>query len=160
MANSKWEAAEALCFAWLRDATGDAEDVTAFLPDPGLPDAIKNVPESQFWGFETGGGDPELHINNTSNARTNRLCHGMDAELEGFFMTRSNAMEVGDLIIDALPAGGDELTGIVDFRNTAQPLVERALRPSSTSTTGGKDVQGWRLFIPFRIKYGSITYGG
>ena len=111
-----------------------------------------------MWWFRLGGGDPIWPINAGATTRSNRGCYQMNGRLEGFFLERATAQEIGELTVDCLPAGPTDVVGLIFMELTEMPDTEHATRELDSAATGGRQVRGWALTCPMRVKFYESQY--
>ena len=152
-----WKGAEQLCFNYLLTAAQTVVGVEGFCPE--VPDAIAESPTAQHWQFTMNGGEVQMTVNSDATGRTQRCTHGMDAMIEGFFVSRPTAQDVASMMVNALPAGNTDITGIMSLSIVSMPVITPAIK-TTTTTTAGRPYRGWSLTIPLRVQMGTVTYDG
>jgi len=151
-----WRSAEQLCYRYLLDKLQAVEGVDGYCPE--IPLTLADKVNAQMWWFRLGGGDPIWPTNAGATTRSNRNCYAMNARLEGFFLERDTAMDVGELLVDCLPAGPSDITDIIFLELLEMPNTERATRELDSGATGGREVRGWSLVCPMRAKFNESQY--
>ena len=149
-AKRSWELAEEECFKYLLNALAGIEDVTGYKGE--LPRTVDNAADMNMWMFEINGPGPVEPIQ-IKQAQKPPCAYTMGALLQGVFAVRITAQQLAGLVMDSLPVGADELTGITRFYYSEMPTITRSVEVTSRDKTTGGDIRVWLLTIPMVVVF-------
>ena len=149
-AKRSWELTEEKCFKYLLEKLAGIEDVTGYQGE--LPITVDNASDMNMWMFEISGPGAVEPIQ-VKQAQKPACSYNMGAMLKGVFADRVTAQQLAGLVMDALPIGTDEITGIQRLYYSEMPSLVRSVEPISRDKSTGGDIRVWLLTIPMIVVF-------
>lgn len=149
-----WHTVERGCFEYINNALGTIENVQGFTLE-NMPRTMPDDGEDFYiWHFAINGGTKDVQ----------RLVRGqviggawqMNAEFSAICTTDYLAKLIGGTMENALPATGDDVTGLARLYNTEFPSRERVTRNVFNEDRAGDERVFFEVRIPMIAAFGNV----